>query len=300
MDKLRVVIAGGTGLIGKQLSSHLISKGYEVKILSRQSGDGRIHWDPDQRVLDASQLEKVHAVINLSGANIAGWLWTSRRKRVLYSSRLNSTTVLVEAINKLHHPPKVLINASAIGYYPDLGDQWQDEAFAPDQDFMGHLCLAWEKALDPLRPEVRRVWLRTGLVLSRDGGILPRLRFSFMFKIGVYFGKGDMYYSWIHIEDICHMIEHLLRQDISGPVNAVAPEPVTMKSFMSALARMHRPAFLFGMPSGWLKWVLGDFAQVLLKGQRIRPEKILSSGFTFRYPTLISALAGLFQVPKSI
>lgn len=298
MDKLRVVIAGGTGLIGRQLSRQLIARGYEVSILSRQPGAGRLFWDPTRKILDAKQLENVHAVINLSGASIAGWLWTSRRKRLLYDSRLNSTALLVGTINQLQYPPRVFVNASAIGYYPDLGDQWQDETAPPDQDFMGLLCQAWEKSLNPLRPDVRPVWLRTGLVLSREGGILPRLGLSFIGKIGVYFGKGDMYYSWVHIEDICHIIDHLLQWDIRGPVNAVAPDPVTMKTFMTAMARVHHPALLISVPSVWLKWVFGEFAQVLLKGQRIRPARLLSSGFTFSYPTLGEAFGELFPRHK--
>lgn len=295
MDKSRIVIAGGTGLIGKSLRQYLTEQGYTVELLSRRAGTGRQVWDPERKILDPACLEGAYAVINLSGANIAGWLWTAQRKRLLWSSRLNSTTLLVDTINALRQPPQVFINASAIGLYPDLGPTWQDETAPADNDFLGQLCSAWEQALMPLRADVRKVWLRIGLVLSREGGILPRLRLSLKWHLGIYFGSGGMYYSWIHIDDICHMIGHLLRQPVHGAVNAVAPEPVPMREFMTQLATYHRPALLFSVPTWILRLALGEFAQVVLKGARIQCKRAEDSGFNFQHAKLTGALADLFH-----
>lgn len=293
MDKKHIIIAGGTGLIGRRLRQVLVTSGYSVSILSRQAGPNHLLWDPDQGLLDGQTLEHAHAIINLSGANIAGWLWTKRRKNLLLESRLRTSRLLVDRINQLSHPPALLINGSAIGYYPDLGDHWQDESAAPDHDFMGQLCQQWEASLTPLRQDVRRVWLRTGLVLDRQGGILPRLSLGLRLKVGAYFGDGGMYYSWIHIDDVCNMILQIITHPIQGPVNAVAPNPVTMKVFMQTLIGFYHPALLVSVPSWVLKLVLGDFSQALLKGGRIRPARILADGYRFRFADLTSALKDL-------
>ena len=296
---MNILLTGGTGLIGRELCKVLLAQGHQLTVLSRrpekvpmlcgktvQAMASLDDWQTDQRF---------DAVINLAGAPIADAAWTEKRKALLRDSRIALTEKLVQRIAQTEHKPAVLLSGSAIGYYGNRGDAALDEKALAGQDFAARLCLDWEKAaLSAERAGVRVCLLRTGLVLSAQGGILGRMLKPFRLALGARMGDGQQWMSWVHIDDYVAMVLRLLHDaQLSGPFNMTAPNPVSNIEFTQRLAQsVGRPA-VFVAPACMLKWLLGERAVLLIEGQRVLPTKLQTSGFKFSYPDLSGAFAAL-------
>lgn len=293
---MKILVTGGTGLIGRSLCRVLLAAGHQLTVLSRkpESVKGKCgeaveaisslaQWD-DTRVFDA--------VINLAGEPIVDARWTKSRRKALWDSRVTLTQQLVERIRHATHKPAVLLSGSAIGYYGDRGDQVLDESSDGADDYAAKLCQAWEAAAGQASAlGVRVCLLRTGLVLSRQGGLLGRMLLPFRLALGARLGDGRQWMSWILLDDYAAIVIRLLTNPaIAGPVNMTAPEPVTNEDFTANLARLlHRPA-LFAVPGCVLKFALGERADMMLAGQRVLPAKIAADGFRFAFPDIAPAL----------
>ena len=295
-ERLRVAITGSSGLIGTALGESLRHDGHEVtRVVRRPPQPGEIRWDPQARAggLDPAALDGVDAVVNLAGAPIAAGRWTKARKLKLRGSRIQGTQVLVAAITAAARPPSVLLSGSAIGWYGDTGDREVDESAPAGAGFLATLVRDWEAAAQPARRAgLRVVNLRTGVVLSRRGGMLALLRHPFRFGLGARLGPGTQFISWISLTDHVRALRHLLEHaGIDGPVNLTAPAPVTNAVLTAELARaLHRPAVL-RIPAPVIHAVLGEVSGELLGSQRVLPRRLLDEpGFAFQHPDIASAL----------
>jgi uncharacterized protein (TIGR01777 family) len=297
---MHILITGGTGLIGRHLCKTLRAEGHEVTVFSRnpasvvaKCGTG-VHalaaladWKPDMAF---------DAVINLAGEPIVDARWTEPRKQVLRASRIALTEELVRRIAAADHKPRVLLSGSAVGYYGGRGDEALEEASGAGRDFPAQLCLDWEAAAVAAEKfGVRVCLLRTGLILSRDGGLLGRMVLPFRMGMGARLSDGRQWMSWIHIEDYVALVLRLLRDEqMRGAYNMTAPAPVTNKEFTATLAAvLHRPA-PFVAPASLLKLSLGESASLLLEGQRVLPERMQAAGQVFRFGKLEGALKDLY------
>ena len=293
--RLKVAVTGATGLIGSALVPFLTTGGHQVTIVTRRQGlPGALHWDPAAGVIDHAGLEGMDAVVHLAGENI-GTRWSDRRKRRIRDSRVEGTMFLAEALASLKRPPRVLVSASAMGIYGSRGDQVLAED-APDvtpNDFMVELGRDWESASDPARAAgIRVVNPRFGLVLTPAGGALGRMLPPFLLGVGGPIGSGKQWVSWISADDAIGVVHHaLFTDDLAGPVNTASPQPVTSRAFAATLGRvLKRPAVL-PAPAPALKLLFGEMADKgLLASQRLSPARLTGSGYSFRHPTLESAL----------
>lgn len=293
---MKVLIAGGSGLVGAALTSSLRGNGHTVSRMVRpgsQAAPGDVTWNPLNALVDVPAMEGFDAVVNLSGAGIGDRRWTSRRKQVLRSSRVDSTRVLVDALAHLKQPPRVFVCASAIGFYGDRGDEVLTETSGYGNDFLSIMCRAWEgEAARAAGFGIRTVIMRFGIVLSLGGGALPRMLTPFKFGAGGRLGSGKQWMSWIVLEDVVRVLRVAI-DDASwnGPVNLVAPEPVRNAEFTRVLASvLHRPA-IFPAPALALRLALGEMADaLLLSSQRVQPECLKQYGYAFRHENLEAAL----------
>ena len=294
---MRVAITGATGLIGTALTHDLRAAGVDVLRLVRRppAGPGEVRWDPAAAGagLDRSALSGLDAVVHLSGAGVADRRWTPARKQELRDSRIATTSALVRAMLAAEQPPPVLLAGSAVGWYGQTGDRAVDETEPSGTGFLAALVRDWEAAASAAAAAgVRVVNLRSGVVLTRDGGMLARLLLPFRLGLGIRFGPGTQYLSWITLTDHLRAVRFLLEhQDLSGPVNLTAPAPVTNAEFTKALAAaLHRPALL-AVPSAALRLGLGEVSTELLGSNRVLPARLEQAGFAFRYPAIGPALA---------
>jgi uncharacterized protein (TIGR01777 family) len=277
---MKIVVAGSSGLIGTRLLEALRKRGDEAVALPRF---GTAPWDVDG----------ADAVVNLAGASVAGKRWTAAYKKEILDSRVLTTRALVQAIERARTRPRVLVNASAVGYYGDRGDEPLDESAARGADFLAAVVDAWET--EARNAPIRSVELRTGIVLSAKGGALDKIVPPFKAFVGGPIGSGKQWFPWIHLEDEVNAILFCIDHDVEGPVNLTAPSPVTMKIFAGALGRaLHRPAWVAVPPSA-LRLAVGEFAEVLLGGQRALPAKLEKAGFHFQFSEVDAALADLFR-----
>lgn len=298
---MRILITGGTGLIGRALCRYWLAQGHELLVWSR-----RLEQVPGlcgTSVRGVARLEELgevelDAVVNLAGAPIADRPWTRRRKALLWESRVHLTERLIEWLAALARRPPLLISGSAVGWYGDGGEHLLREGDTPVvSDFASQLCIAWEESAQRAQELGMRVALvRTGLVLAREGGFLARLLPPFRFGLGGRIGSGRQWMPWIHLHDQVALIDFLLHQpNASGPYNACAPQPVRNAEFTRELARaLHRPALL-PVPAPLLRAGLGELAGLLLGGQHSVPERLLAEGFEFRFRELPQALADLLD-----
>jgi uncharacterized protein len=293
---MRVAVTGSSGLIGTALVDSLRRDGHQVtRVVRRPPEAGEIRWDPQAEGggLDPAALDGIDAVVHLSGAPIAGGLWTRARKLKLRSSRIQSTQALVSAIQGAAARPSVLLSGSAIGWYGDTGAREVDESAPGGTGFLATLVSDWEAAAEPARQAgVRVVNLRSGVVLSRRGGMLALMALPFRLGLGARLGPGTQFISWISLTDHVRALRYLLdHADIDGPVNLTAPAPVTNAVLTADLARaLRRPAVL-RIPAPVLHAVLGEVSGELLGSQRVLPRRLLDAGFAFRHPDLAGALA---------
>jgi len=301
---MRIVVSGGTGFIGRPLCVSFCQEGHRVTNLTRSIEEAQrssgstvttVEWNGWEAGAWEHSLEGADAVINLAGAPIAEGRWTEARKRLLTDSRVLTTRLLVEAMSRRSVKPLTLVSASGIGYYGASDDLVLDEGAARGQGFLADLCVAWEtEALRAAEFGVRVVMLRTGMVLEQDGGALPKMLLPFQFFAGGPIMPGTQWVSWIHRRDHIGLIQWLLATpSVSGPVNAVAPEAVTMNQFCEGLSRvLHRPSWL-PVPGFALSLALGELGTLMTTGQRVSPTKALSGGYVFHYPTLEPALRAI-------
>ncbi|WP_067183634.1 TIGR01777 family oxidoreductase [Microtetraspora niveoalba] len=296
---MTIVVTGTSGFLGSALVRALRADGARVLRLVRRApaASDEAFWDPERHLLDPSVLEGAEAVVHLAGAGIADHRWTESYKRELVDSRVVGTHTLVEALGLLRRRPRVLLSASAIGYYGDTGTREVDESAPSGSGFLAALVRDWEEAAAPAEQEgIRLVRLRTGVVLSRHGGALSRLLPLFKVGAGAVLGNGRQYVSWISLPDWLNAVRFLLSTpEMSGPVNLTAPEPATNAEYTKAVAKaLRRPVMPIGTPAFALRLALGEFAdEGLLAGQRVLPRRLLEAGHRFSHPTLKEALAAV-------
>jgi uncharacterized protein len=296
---MRVVISGATGLVGKALTQSLQADGHTVAKFARpgeQKNPGDVDWNPASALVDVAALEGCDAVVNLSGAGIAAKRWTDDRKKVLRSSRIDSTRVLIEALSRLNRKPSVFVSASAVGFYGNRGDEVLTEAAAHGKDFLSILARSWEA--EAHRAEIlgiRTVIARFGIILSKDAGSLPEMMRPVKLGVGGRMGSGKQWISWVALDDVVRIL-HRAIDDVSwrGPVNIASPNPERNSDFVKILASvLHRPAVV-PAPAFALRIILGEMADaLLLSSQRARPEFLQKAGFTFRHENLEDALHDL-------
>ena len=301
---MRIVVSGGTGFIGRPLCVSLCQEGHRVTLLTRRTEVAQrlfgstvtiVEWNGSEAGAWEHCLEEADAVINLAGAPIADGRWTDARRRILTESRVLTTRLLVEALSRRSSKPRTLVNASGIGYYGASDDRVLSEGAARGQGFLADLCMAWEaEALRAAEFGVRVVMLRTGMVLEQDGGALPKMLLPFRLFAGGPILPGTQWVSWIHRRDHIGLIQWLLTTPrVSGPVNAVAPEAVTMNRFCQVLGQvLQRPSWL-PVPGFALHVALGELGTLMTTGQRVHPAKALFGGYVFHYPTLEPALRAI-------
>lgn len=298
---MRIVVAGGTGFIGRALCHTLVQAGHEVVVLTRdasRAGD-RVpqgvqiaQWSPLQPEGLEQVLAGADAVVNLSGESVGARRWTPEFKQRLIDSRVQSTRTLVQALRLAQPPPRVLINASAVGIYGDRGEEELTESSPPGTGFLAELAIRWEQSADEAREMgVRVVKLRIGIVLGEGGGALERMLMPFRFFVGGPFGSGQQWFPWIHLDDVAGIALHALTHDeVQGAVNVVSPGGVRLKEFCRALGRvMGRPSWL-SVPGFVLRVVAGELGESLLWSQRVVPQVALQTGYEFRYPRVEEAL----------
>lgn len=301
---MRILITGGTGLIGRALAGELAAAGYEVIVLSRTpehvtdlpAGARAVRWDGRSAQGWGPLADGAAAIVNLAGESIGGGLWTKARKERIHASRLNAGRAVVEAVQAAGRKPRVVVQASGVGYYEPRGDGPITEAASAGHDFLAQVAVPWEASTAPVEAlSVRRVILRTAAVLSRAGGVLPLMALPFRLFFGGPVGSGRQWLPWIHLADEVGAIRFLLEHDeAAGPFNLVAPGAVTNADFGRALARALRRPYWFPAPAFALQLLLGELADgLLLNGQRAVPERLLALGYTFKFPRVEPALGDL-------
>jgi len=302
-----VLITGGTGLIGKALSEMLLKKGYEVIIVTRGNtqspplpvkGLSFANWNPATQVIDAAVIKKADYIIHLAGAGVAEKRWSAKRKTEILESRTQGSALLVKALGEIENNVKAVISASAIGWYgadPVIPNPAPfTEADPADKTFLGETCRLWEESIEPVKQPGRRlVKLRTGIVLSKEGGALLEFKKPLRFGIAAILGNGKQIISWIHVEDICRIcLQAIEDEQMEGVYNAVAPVPVSNKTLTLQLAKVIRNRFYIPIhvPSFVLKLVLGEMSVEVLKSATVAADKIRSMGFQFVYPSIEAAV----------
>ena len=292
----RILVSGVSGPIGAALLPSLTARGYQITRLVRgpASGEGQISWDP-LKPLAQESVSGFETVIHLAGESIVG-RWTEGKKKRIRESRVEGTRNLSDALAKTRNRPRVLITGSAIGYYGDRGDELLREDSPSGQGFLPEVCRQWEAATEPAaRAWIRTVHMRTGLVLSREGGALQKMLLPFRLGLGGNMGNGRQWWSWVDVQDWVGALHHILKTELlQGPVNVVAPRPVTNAEFTKTLAAvLSRPA-IFPMPTMAARLAFGQMAdELLLASQRVEPTKLVASGYPFQYSDLRKSLEAI-------
>ncbi|HEY6169948.1 MAG TPA: TIGR01777 family oxidoreductase [Verrucomicrobiae bacterium] len=298
---MKIAISGASGLVASAVTPFLTDRGHEVWRLTRRSETSEprtLIWDPGSRRIPSDQLEGFDAFLHLAGENISSGRWTAAKKSRIHNSRVEGTQFLAETLAGLRRRPTTLLSASAIGFYGNRGGAWLTEDSATGDDFLTSVAREWEAATAPAEHAgIRIVHLRFGIILTPHGGALARLLPLFRLGLGGIAGNGRQFWSWVSIDDTCRVIDHLLATpSLRGPVNVVAPNPVTNQEFTKTLGRvLHRPTIL-PVPAFALRIALGEMANAtVLSSARVRPEKLLASAYSFRHPELEPALRHLLS-----
>ncbi|MBI4000026.1 MAG: TIGR01777 family protein [Candidatus Omnitrophica bacterium] len=301
---MKIVVTGATGFIGRSLTEALTKRGNEIIILSRRtisaSDNSKIRyvrWNPEDSSSIVSEIDGIDAVINLAGEPIVGKRWSQKQKGKILSSRVNATQIIANSIRKAVNKPKVLINASAVGFYGSRQNELLAEDARSGDGFLAETCKAWEAHAIRVKDfDVRVVWLRTGIVLDKSGGALKMMLPPFKMFLGGWLGNGNQWMSWIAREDLIRLILFCLDHPAAkGPINAVAPQPVTNKAFSFVLAQVLKRPCLMPVPAFALKILLGEMSEMLLTGQRVIPQKAGELGFSFHYPEIRHALETILR-----
>lgn len=304
-----VLISGGSGLVGTNLTRHLLERNFQVIILTRNknkvSDNPKIsysHWDIKKQIIDPEAVKKANHIIHLAGAGVMDKNWSEDYKQTIIRSRTESAALLIKTLKETDHRVQTFVSASGIGYYGnDLKPVARPEGFIesdlPSNDFLGETCVLWEAASEPVKDlGIRRVVLRQGIVLANEGGAFKEYKTPLKFGVATIFGSGKQIISWIHIDDVCRMFCDCIEHDhIRGAYNAVAPQPISQKNFMTLLGEKLKGPFFIPMhvPVFMLKLMLGKRSVEILKSATVSDKKIKATGFTFLYPSLESALTEL-------
>jgi uncharacterized protein len=301
---MKVLITGGTGLIGTRLAEMLIDSGYEVALLSREPAKSShfrsFRWDPQAGTIDEAAIPYADYIVSLAGASVADGKWTDERKREIMTSRLGGLALLARELAKPGHHVQAVISASAVGIYGDAGEQVVTETTPPappTNDFLADVSNQWELAAAPIAAlGIRTVIPRIGVVLSTEGGALPQIARPVKLGAGAALGSGKQYMSWIHLDDLCRLFIAMLEDPAwHGTYNAVAPHPATNQAFTEVLAEvLHRPLILPKVPAFGLKLAMGEMSEIVLASQNVSAQKVLAQGFTYEYPELRGALEALY------
>ncbi len=297
INDMKILIAGASGLVGSALVPNLKAEGAEVVRLVRATPRaGEIEWHPNHGSIDASALEGFDAVINLAGDGIADGRWTEEKKRRILDSRVNGTRLLSETMAKLSRKPATFINASAVGFYGDRGDELVDEDSGPGEGFLAGVCRQWESAAGPAEHAgIRVVKLRFGVILTKDGGIMGSMLRPFKLGLGGKVGSGKQVISWVAMDDVVAAMSFILHDEsLRGPINAVAPRPVTNEEFTKTLGRvLSRPTFM-AMPAFAARLAFGEMAdEMVLSSTRVAGKILNDAGFKFQYPELEGAMRAM-------
>lgn len=297
---MKVVITGGTGFVGSELTKKLKEQGHEVIIFTRKpssqkNGVHYVQWLTGDAAPE-NEIGQVDAFVNLAGVSINEGRWTAERKKAIHDSRITATQEVLRIMRALPVTPKVLVNASAIGIYPpSLTEEYTEESTAVGDNFLAKTVYDWEGLAGQAREfGVRTVLTRFGIVLGKEGGALPLLSLPYKLFAGGKIGSGNQWYSWVHVEDVANsIIFSLEKESLEGPVNVVAPSPMHMDAFGKTVANVLNRPHWFPVPSFAMDLALGEKSIVVLEGQHVLPEKLLAYGFTFQYPSLKPALESL-------
>lgn len=297
---MRLLVTGSSGLVGTRLIPMLEADGHDCHRLTRSRSDaakGFIFWNPDERQIDQSKLNGFDGVIHLAGASIAT-RWTAEKKRRIRVSRVDATRLLSEALANVDVPPRVLLSASAIGYYGNRADEEIDESSGPGKGYLPDICVDWEAAVQPMQKiGVRIVHLRIGLVLAREGGALARLWLPFRLGLGGRIGSGNQYMSWLTLDELVNLFRFALnRDDLSGAFNAVTPNPVTNAEFTRVLGRTLRRPTPFPLSATLVRLLFGEMGEtLLLGGARVYPRRFMAAGYKFLSPGLEEAIQAILN-----
>jgi uncharacterized protein (TIGR01777 family) len=301
LNSKNVLITGASGLIGTRLTELLLQRGYDVRHLSRTEGDTRIQtfmWDVDSDWIESGALSGVDSIIHLAGAGVADEPWTENRKQEIIDSRVKSAALLRRELGESKHVVNTFISASGIGYYGNSEEKIFTEDDEPGDDFLANVTHLWEQEVEKINTlGVRVVEVRTGIVLSKEGGALAEFVKPIRWYVGAPLGSGNQWMSWIHIDDLCLMYIHAIENNsLHGPYNAVAPNAVTNRVFTKTLAKiLHKPLILPAIPTFALKFLLGEMVTMVVEGSRVSPAKIQQTGFDFKFEKLDEALRDLFD-----
>jgi uncharacterized protein (TIGR01777 family) len=296
---MKILMSGSHGLVGEALIKSLLNDGHEiVRLVRRAPSIGEVEWHPNEGRVDAQQLEGFDVVVHLAGENIASGRWTDAKKRAIRESRVNGTSLLSESFARVSRPPSLVLSASAIGYYGDRGDELLNEQSAPGDGFLPSVCTEWENATKPaVEKGIRTVCTRFGIILDRNEGALAKMLPPFQMGIGGKVGSGKQWMSWIALDDVVSGLRFLMTDtSVNGPVNFVAPNPVTNAEFTKVLGRvLSRPTF-FPVPAFGARLAFGEMADaLLLSSQKVRSGVLQANGFSFSWPTLEPALKHLLN-----
>jgi uncharacterized protein (TIGR01777 family) len=299
---LHVAVSGAGGLVGGALCRALAAEGHRVLRLVRRPSehDAEVFWDPFAGQIDATRLEGVHAMVHLAGENVAAGRWNATRKTRIRTSRVDGTTLIARTLAGLKRRPTVLVNASAIGYYGDRGDERLDETSPPGTGFLAETCLAWEDSVEDARSAGLRVpLLRIGVVLDADGGALQRMLTPFRLGLGGRIGNGRQFMSWIALADLVRVIRRAIDDDtLDGPINAVAPHPLRNREFTRVMGRVLRRPTPFPLPAWAVRLLMGEMGrELLLASSRVLPARLQSIDFAFLHEDPESALRSILGRP---
>lgn len=299
---MRIAVAGGTGFVGKALTKRCLELGHEMYILTRNPSKREENITYVQWLVDgcnpSSQLENIDVIINLAGESINSGRWTTKRKQRILDSRLQATEEVLSIIKKVENKPKILINASAIGYYGiSLTSTFTEADTIPGEDFLASTVRLWEeKALQAENLGIRTVLCRFGIILDKTEGALPKMAMPYQLFVGGPIGKGEQWISWIHLDDVVEAILFIINnEDIRGPVNFTAPHPLRMKVFGKTLGNVLKRPHWMTAPAFALRMALGEMSLLVLEGQQVLPGKLLSTGYPFLYDKLEPALRNIYQ-----
>ncbi len=301
---MKIILAGGSGFIGRALARTLLAGGHQVWALTRRPDEVRLPqgaqaagWDARTPAGWGELVEQADAIVNLAGENLGRWPWNAARKRRILASRENAGRAILDAVRQAHHRPRVVVQASGIGYYGLTGDRVVTEQDPPGTDFLGQVCVAWEGATRPVEElGVRWTAMRSGLVLHGRESIFPLVLLPFRLFVGGPLGSGRQWFPWIHLDDEVQGIRFLLEnEDVAGPYNFVAPELVTNAQLGRSIAKVMRRPYYFPVPGFALRLALGDMGLLVLDGQRALPLRLQEAGYLYRFPTIEGTLRDLLR-----
>jgi uncharacterized protein (TIGR01777 family) len=301
---LNILVTGSTGLIGSELYSFLTNKKHRILRMVRRGTPkpDEILWNPSSGALGSSSLEGLDAVVHLAGESIASKRWTAKKMRRIRESRIKGTNLLAQSLAHLSDPPKVLVSVSAVGFYGNRGEEQLNEESGAGEGFLAQVCREWESATAPASERgIRVVIPRVGMILSARGGVLSQMLPIYRLGIGGTIGSGRQYMSWIAIDDMVGVINHVIQHDsVRGPVNAVSPNPVTNSTFSKTLGRVLSRPTMFALPAFAVQLALGKMAdELLLSSSRVSPVRLVESGFRFAFPKLEEALRYILHRPAA-